>query len=161
VRFGLWLSEAGPCQCGASDLVGNRQRRIGAVEAFNRREDEFGIAVAGALRSDVPPEKIIELQASALSGDWRTINGDLELVALLAVNTPGFPIPRKALAASGALVAAGVLLPSEDDEGEMLLSVSEVLEMAAVASGEDRRSEARIEALERAVIALAAQMMAS
>ena len=75
-------------------------------------EDEHGIWVAGALQPDAPAEKVRLLRGSKLSGDWR----DGELVALLAVNVPGFPVPRqRALAASGedgvqvlALVAAGI-----------------------------------------------------
>jgi hypothetical protein len=53
--------------------------------------------------------QIRALRASAPSGDWRPINGSLELVAVCQVNVPGFPIAR-ALVASGkvmALVAAG------------------------------------------------------
>src|SRR5205085_943051 len=51
------------------------------------------------------------LRASAPSGDWRRIGGNLELVGLLAVNVPGFPVPRpQVLTAAGgqqlALVAA-------------------------------------------------------
>lgn len=79
-------------------------------------EDEFGIWVAGALRSDMDATKVRELRGAVLSGDWRNVNGQLELVALLAVNVPGFPIPRtRALVAAGddgnhvmTLVAAGV-----------------------------------------------------
>lgn len=75
-------------------------------------EDEHGIWVAGALQPDAPAEKVRLLRGSKLSGDWR----DGELVALLAVNVPGFPVPRqRALAASGeegvqvlSLVAAGI-----------------------------------------------------
>jgi len=72
-------------------------------------EDDHGIWVAGALRPDVTDLDVRALRASALSGDWRRHGHGLELVAALAVNVPGFPIPR-ALAASGvpsALVAAG------------------------------------------------------
>lgn len=76
-------------------------------------EDEHGIYIAGAVRSSATPEQVARLRASALSGDWRTIGGNLELVAALAVNVPGFPIPRTSLAASGghqtALVAAGIV----------------------------------------------------
>ncbi len=57
----------------------------------------FGPWVAGALRPNVTPELVRVLRASSLSGDWR--GG--ELVAALAVNTPGFPIRREALTASG------------------------------------------------------------
>jgi hypothetical protein len=76
-------------------------------------EDDFGIWFAGALRTGVKPEQVRELRAGSLSGDWRYLGGNLELVAALAVNVPGFPVPRvqAGLAASGvqtALVAAGI-----------------------------------------------------
>ena len=78
-------------------------------------EDEHGIWISGAVRASATPEQIAALRGSALSGDWRTIRGHLELVAALAVNVPGFPIPRIGLAASGgkqsALVAAGIAIP--------------------------------------------------
>lgn len=72
-------------------------------------EDEHGIWVAGALRPDLTDTQVRALRAAPLSGDWRGHGAGLELVAALAVNTPGFPVPRQ-LAASGvpvALVAAG------------------------------------------------------
>ena len=72
-------------------------------------EDEYGIWVCGSLRPTATEMQIRALRASAPSGDWRPINGSLELVAVCQVNVPGFPIAR-ALVASGkvmALVAAG------------------------------------------------------
>lgn len=76
-------------------------------------EDEFGIWFSGAMRPGLTDDQIRAFKASTLSGDWRRIGGELELVAALAVNVPGFPIPRLGLAASGgrqtALVAAGVI----------------------------------------------------
>lgn len=78
-------------------------------------EDEHGVWMAGAVVPDLAEEDARRLRAAAPSGDWRRIAGNLELVAVLAVNTPGFPTPRAALAASAAgdeqvveaLVAAG------------------------------------------------------
>lgn len=79
-------------------------------------EDEHGIWFSGALRPQTSPEQIRELRGSVLSGDWRRIGGNLELIALLAVNTPGYPVPRPQVrltaSAAGqqsphALVAAG------------------------------------------------------
>lgn len=85
------------------------------------RDGRHGIWVTGALRPDLPAKVVRTLRAAALSGDWRSVNGALELIGLLAVNVPGFPVPRAqaALAASAtvdedaveALVAAGVMLP--------------------------------------------------
>lgn len=73
-------------------------------------EDRHGIWVAGALRPGVTPEQIRTIRASSVSGDWRPINGNLELVAVCAVNCPGFPIPRARTADGSpiALVAAGI-----------------------------------------------------
>lgn len=75
-------------------------------------EDEYGIWIAGALRPGATEEQLRVLRASALSGDWRPIGGQLELVAALCVNVQGFPIPRReATVADGrqlSLVAAGV-----------------------------------------------------
>lgn len=58
----------------------------------NIGEDRHGIWISGALTTNMEPEKIAMLRASALSGDWRTVNGNFELIAALAVNSPGFPI---------------------------------------------------------------------
>ena len=74
-------------------------------------EDSWGIWAAGAVRRSLSVVQLETLRSAKLSGDWRTIAGRLELVGLLAVNVPGFPVtgPR-ARVASGeavALVAAG------------------------------------------------------
>jgi hypothetical protein len=70
-------------------------------------EDEYGIAYHGALRPDATEAQIRMLRASALSGDWREIGGNLELVAALAVNQPGFPMAVTAGGAVRSLVASG------------------------------------------------------
>ena len=75
--------------------------------------DRHGIWVAGAVRPDAPARAVAALRASGqVSGDWRRIGGSLRLVGLLAVNVPGFPVPRPAArVASGmelSLVAAGM-----------------------------------------------------
>jgi len=53
-------------------------------------EDEFGLWIAGALRPDATPEAIRAAMGSGFSGDWRWIGDGYELIALSAVNTPGF-----------------------------------------------------------------------
>jgi 2'-5' RNA ligase len=73
-------------------------------------DDEHGIWVAGWVRPGATDEQITTLRASAISGDWREIGDNLELVAALSVNTPGFPV--RVAASNGrqvALVAAGMV----------------------------------------------------
>lgn len=103
-------------------------------------EDEHGIWFSGALRPNVTDEQVDMLRAAAISGDWRGIRGNSELVAALAVNVPGFPIPRTALAASAdqgqyALVAAGVLWTRE--------SMAETFDVERVAEAVVERIERR------------------
>lgn len=78
-------------------------------------KDEHGYWFAGAMRPDATEDMVRALRGAKLSGDWRQArpgNPDVELVALLAVNVPGFPVVEThAVAASGqlvAVVAAGV-----------------------------------------------------
>jgi hypothetical protein len=77
-------------------------------------EDDFGIWVAGAVTPDATPEQVYKLRTCPPSGDWRPVGAGDELVAVLAVNEPGWPIARASIdATSGrmsALVAAGVPL---------------------------------------------------
>lgn len=61
----------------------------------------FGPWVAGALRPEVSDLQLRVLRAGSLSGDWRPIDGQNEMITALAVNVPGFPISRRALVASG------------------------------------------------------------
>jgi len=79
------------------------------VAVVNAGEDSFGIWVAGALVHGVDEAKAAELRRSPLSGDWRRVDGNLELVAALAVNSPGFPVLHEDGDGSYSLVAAGVL----------------------------------------------------
>ncbi len=94
-------------------------------------EDEHGIWFAGAIRPDLDASNVRKLRAARVSGDWRPVGGELELIAALSVNVPGFPIvrPRAAVAASGrvlALVAAGIdMRPSPLAERRRMLELAE------------------------------------
>lgn len=99
-----------------------------AVADVSVGEDAYGIWVAGALRPGVTESQIRTLRGSALSGDWRYIGGSMELIGILAVNTPGFPIPRTTAAIDSgiqvSLVAAGIDIdstppPPEDQLAEV------------------------------------------
>jgi hypothetical protein len=76
-------------------------------------EDAHGIWVHGVVRRGVSEAELETLRSSPLSGDWRKVGSSLELVAALAVNVPGFPVPRARVAAGApeSLVAAGAVPP--------------------------------------------------
>jgi hypothetical protein len=98
-----------PLNADASSAAKHYDDTASAVADIHVGEDEFGIWCAGTLRPNLDEMQIRALRASAPSGDWRPINGSLELVAICQVNVPGFPTAR-AMVASGkvmALVAAG------------------------------------------------------
>lgn len=101
-----------PLHYGASPAAEHYDNTGAAVADVAVGNDQHGIWVAGAIRPGADPLKVYELQAAGqVSGDWRRIGGQLRLVGLLAVNVPGFPVPKmRARVASGqpqALVAAG------------------------------------------------------
>lgn len=88
------------------------------VAVTSIHEDRFGGQLAGAIVPNASEMDVAELRRSPISGDWRRINGNLELVAALAVNTPGFPIVS--LSASGdpdCILAAGVQAVDDTDPG--------------------------------------------
>jgi hypothetical protein len=103
-----------------------------AVADVRAGEDMWGIWVSGALRPHVTDAQKRALRASPLSGDWRERGGSLELIAALAVNVPGFPIPRTAgMVASGgdrlySLVASGMVPREPTAAQEAQLSSADV-----------------------------------
>ena len=67
----------------------------GMVTAFvTARDGKRGIWLSGAVKSDAPAEKVRDMMANPPSGDWRSVNGSLELQGVLSVPIPGFPVPR-------------------------------------------------------------------
>jgi hypothetical protein len=95
----------------AKDAVAHYDNTGSVVADVASGEDSYGIWFAGVLRPNLTDEQVAALAASALSGDWRRTASGLELVAALAVNVPGFPIPRISLAASAV---------AEGEEGQRL-----------------------------------------
>jgi len=90
-------------------------------------EDQYGIWIAGATR-ELPKERLRDLMAAKISGDWRSIKGKLELIGALAVNIPGFPIPRtQARIAAATLTAAAAM-----DEPRLALVASGIVMRAGV-----------------------------
>jgi hypothetical protein len=98
-----------PISADAGSAVQHYDDTASAFADVNVGEDAYGIWISGAVRPGVTEEQIRAIRASAPSGDWRPINGNLELVACCQVNVPGFPIARSMVAGGEmlSLVAAG------------------------------------------------------
>lgn len=128
--------------------TGHADTRLGAFAAANHYddtgtvwadvtcgEDEVGIWFSGRVRDNIDSDQLTEILASGrLSGDWREIAGNLEMVAALSINTGGFPLPRGAIAASGqtSLVAAGIVRDRKEEAATEGLSEEQRIERAAV-----------------------------
>jgi hypothetical protein len=91
------------------------------IALVNVGEDRHGIWLAGSVVPGATEEQIAELRRSPVSGDWRRMEGRLELVAALAVNTPGFPIVASLEGSDEVecIIAAGVLLADGTVVSEM------------------------------------------
>ena len=126
-------------------------------------EDAYGIWVAGSLRPGITAEQVRVARSAPISGDWRTIRGSLELVGALAVNVPGFPVPRpQGLLASGevkSLQASGVVAhddsaarashPSNGPIGANGLTLGDISYLKRLAESERRRDLERASAADK------------
>jgi hypothetical protein len=134
-------------EASAAEAVRHYDDTASAIADVHAGEDAYGIWVAGALRPGTTPEQVRALRASAPSGDWRPIKGQLELVAVCQVNVPGFPIAR-ARVASGAVMAlvaagAGVLARMKSDPVAELSARVHKLEQLENAELSAKADEAR------------------
>jgi len=77
----------------ASDAQAHYAHTGCAVADVAVYDTPLGMYIAGAMRPNATPEQWRALRGSDISPDWRTIQGNLECVALLAVNTSGFIVP--------------------------------------------------------------------
>lgn len=98
-------------------------------------EDEFGIQITGAVRPSVSALQLRAINGSDFSPDWRGVDGNLEMVALLACCLSGFLVEANyALVASAGMVGIAeddALLPGEataletDDALDALFGVND------------------------------------
>ncbi|AYB70553.1 capsid maturation protease and MuF-like fusion protein [Mycobacterium phage Serendipitous] len=98
-------------------------------------ETEVGIEFSGVAHPQATPEQIEMGITAPLSGDWRDFGQGLELVAALAVNTPGFAARGRedSMGRPVALVASLGPAPSASAQGQAALtaeSISEIVEAA-------------------------------
>jgi len=152
------MTDAGPVATGPITIAtGHAENRLGmrpalshydntgtAVADVTVGEDAFGIWMHGWVRPWASEQQVYELRAAALSGDWRRVPGtrppQMELIAALGVNSPGFPAARVGIA-DGVQVSLVASAPAPVVEEED--SLSEVAEAiaAAIESRENRRTE--------------------
>lgn len=118
-------------------------------------EDKHGIWFSGVAAPWATPEVIAKGLAAPLSGDWRDFGQGLDLVAALAVNTPGFNV-RGLGDEQGrpiALVAAGRVSP-RTRRGGLTMSRDELKAVVKQALAEQeaasKHAERRDQALARA-----------
>jgi hypothetical protein len=92
------------------------------VAVVRAGEDQYGIWVAGAVVPEATPAKAAKLRRSPISGDWRRVDGNLELTAALAVNVPAFPVYAMEDDEQISLVATSTPEPPTGIEPNMHLS---------------------------------------
>jgi hypothetical protein len=140
-------------------------------------DGRYGPWVAGALRPFLSEDDLWLLLSTPMSGDWRECHDGRrrlkdELVAILCVPTPGFPIARPEVrVASGARVgetmplgALSFVAPARDTPNEGANMTGTQFQTSNTGNGqepcEDCGTEARIAALEERVEQITAQMLA-
>lgn len=89
--------------------------------------NEHGIWWAGAMRAGATGDDVADLQALALSGDWRWSEQarSLRLIAATAVTYPGFAVPqRSSMAAAARIAPLRQLAPDVYVEGDRIMAMT-------------------------------------
>lgn len=125
---------------------------VAAVVAIH--EDQWGPVVAGGAVPEATQEQLAVLRRSPLSGDWRPTPHGLELVAALAVNSPGFPIMGFTASGDQTLVAAGMVLTDEElallsSSGETAQTPPDEALLARLAAYDEKAAKLTRQALSR------------
>jgi len=162
---------------GALDAMAHYDNTGAVVADITVGHDSIGIWFSGHMRPTATEAQVYALTASgSVSGDWREIvrgSRQLELVAALVVNVPGFPIGRPAVTAAAggpvALVASGVVQPEHRpleigdavakvtlDQSALVVSITEQV-MASI-TRQQRASAASARVRSHRVAALAARL---
>lgn len=131
-------------QYGIREAIDHYAHTGAAVADIVVGHDTIGIWFSGHVRPTASEAQVFAMRAAgSISGDWREYvrgSDQLEMIAALVVNVPGFPIGRPAVTASGgrtvALVAAGIVRPppAEDFTAEMTAETLERITRNVIAS---------------------------
>ena len=120
IRVGKFTVGTGHARKGNPRQTAAHYDNTGTTAAYGVATDTaIGIWVSGHLNVNASDAQHADFIESPQSGDWRKINGDMELIASLGVNAPGFPIPDAEMWLSSkgeqvGLTAAGI--PQRDTD---------------------------------------------
>lgn len=123
-------------------------------------EDAHGVWFSGVAAPWATPEQVETGLSAPLSGDWRDFGAGLELVAALAVNTPGFSARGRSDDQGRPLALVASLGPTPDAPRVARLSVEEI-KTAVREAMEDAAAEAerdRLASESAALLARAAEI---
>ncbi len=98
VQLDLDHARSGLAPADAKDAMAHTGCQVAQVAVY---EDEWGIQIAGCVDPQATEAQVRVLRASDISPDWRRIDGNLELVGLIVVNTSGYPARSLVASASG------------------------------------------------------------
>lgn len=79
-------------------------------------EDVWGIWVNGTMMPGTGDVEAQLLRAHAPSGDWRLNGNGYQMIGVLAVNTPGLPVPEPAYALTAAAAANAIFAALDHEE---------------------------------------------
>lgn len=121
----------------ATEHYDNAATAVAYVRAY---EDAHGVAVAGQVIHSATADQVEKLKAHPPSGDWRRIGGAMELIGVLAVNRPGFPVTRTRESAGRqtALVAAAPVPRSTKPRARQMIEEAVTAALDAYRAREDR-----------------------
>lgn len=145
VRVGLVTMNTGHAggDLNSNEAISHYDNTSTIAAYVNVGEDAYGIWISGAVSPRLTPEDVTNLSACSLSGDWRNIDGNLELVALLAVNVPGYPVAVRNDGVQNSLIASAFFNEDNTMENE-----TETVEEATEALSEEPTEELSVEETE-------------
>lgn len=118
-------------------------------------DGDVGIWVRGHVYHDADAETLRRFAQAAWSGDWRSVRRNLELIGILSVNFPGFPIPDPKMWIAGkeqrSLVASGAREVASLDRSQPLAWAREVHGLRPMP---DREAEAKAKLVDRVAASL-------
>jgi len=115
-------------------------------------EDEHGIWFSGVAHPNATPDQVEAGLTAPLSGDWRDFGQGLELIAALAVNTPGFAARGRDDDQGRPIALVASLGPSPHADGGYAPNmtaemIGEIVEAAVNRAYAKRQTDAEVESL--------------